>query len=144
MQPTSQWRTRSVRIDVLNGIDSLIPIIAIPAAILKSPFFDKERPTALNYGGIGVIIGHELTHGFDTTGSKFDKDGNIKNWWSQDTLTKFNSRAKCFVTQYGQLVEPQTRMHINGQLTVGENIADNGGVCQCFMSVTAIIRVQSR
>lgn len=102
--------------------------ITIPAAVLKTPFFDKARPFSMNYGSIGAIIGHEMTHGFDNNGRRFDLHGEMKNWWTLKTQTEFNHKAQCMVTQYGSAIEPTTHLHVNGQLTLGENIADNGGV----------------
>ena len=81
----------------------------------------------MNYGSIGAIIGHEMTHGFDNNGRRFDLHGEMKNWWTLKTQTEFNHKAQCMVTQYGSAIEPTTHLHVNGQLTLGENIADNGG-----------------
>lgn len=104
--------------------------IVFPAGILQPPFFHKDYLKALNYGGIGVVIGHELTHGFDDSGSKYDKDGNLHPWWSEETAAKFAERTQCLVDQYGSFeVKGET---VNGRLTLGENIADNGGLTQAY------------
>jgi len=102
--------------------------IVIPAGILQPPFFyDGDVPRALSYGAIGSIIGHELTHGFDNTGRKFDKNGDIvKEWWSDEAIKEFNKRAKKFETQYSKY-KVQGIHPVSGKLTLGENIADNGG-----------------
>lgn len=77
------------------------------------PSFSKERPFSLNYGAIGSIVGHEITHGFDDKGRQFDRNGNLNNWWSNDTATKYKQRGECFVKQYSSLVEPITGMHVS-------------------------------
>ena len=82
----------------------------------------------MNYGAIGSVVGHELTHAFDNRGARFDKEGKLRNWWSRETRAKFNSKSQCFAEQYGALREPLTGKMVDGQNTLGENIADNGGV----------------
>lgn len=91
-----------------------------------------NRPDYLNYGSIGAVIGHEITHGFDDEGSQFDAVGNLKNWWSEETKTNFNERAKCFVDQYGSIHDDVADMNLNGKNTQGENIADNGGLHEAY------------
>ncbi|KAI2799808.1 NEDD8 protease nep2 [Blomia tropicalis] len=108
--------------------------ITIPVAILRPPFFDANRPMVLNFGGIGAIIGHEITHGFDDQGQQFDKKGNLINWWTDETKLRFTSGAKCFIDQYGSIVDSIAKKNLNGVNTVGENIADNGGVREAFMA----------
>ncbi|KAL9972902.1 hypothetical protein ACROYT_G019293 [Oculina patagonica] len=102
--------------------------IVIPAGILQSPFFySAEVPRSLSYGALGSIIGHEITHGFDNTGRKFDKNGDIvKEWWSKPSLVEFNKKSKCIEEQYSQY-KVQGKYLISGKVTLGENIADNGG-----------------
>ncbi|CAJ0566155.1 unnamed protein product, partial [Mesorhabditis spiculigera] len=119
---------------VVNAFYSSIKnAIMFPAGILQPPFFDAEFPKSLNYGGIGAVIGHEITHGFDDQGSQFDKDGNLKNWWDASTREKFEERTQCIIDQYGAQEVPNTSgQHLNGKLTQGENIADNGGVKQAY------------
>ncbi|WAR16150.1 NEP-like protein [Mya arenaria] len=86
----------------------------------------------MNYGGIGVVIGHEITHGFDDQGSQYDKVGNLRNWWDTTILENFQKRAQCIVDQYGGFVVPDIGIHVDGENTLGENIADNGGLKQSF------------
>lgn len=106
--------------------------INILPAIIQGRFFDSERPGYLNFGSLGSIIGHEFTHGFDTTGSRFDKDGNLRPWMDEQTLQNFQAGANCFVKQYdGQPIEG-TKAKVNGTRTIGENIADNGGFEAAF------------
>lgn len=103
--------------------------ICFPAGILQAPFFDPEADDALNYGAIGVVIGHEMTHGFDDQGRQFDKDGNLKNWWAEDDAIAFNKLADVLVAQFDSVVvDEATNTHANGRFTLGENIADQGGL----------------
>jgi putative endopeptidase len=101
--------------------------IVFPAAILQPPFFNMEADDAVNYGGIGAVIGHELSHGFDDKGSQYDGDGNLRNWWSQADRDEFERRARQLVQQYNAY-KPFDDMNINGELTLGENIGDLGGL----------------
>ena len=101
--------------------------IVFPAAILQPPFFDAKVDPALNYGGIGAVIGHEMLHGFDDQGSQFDKDGNNVNWWSEQDLKNFQARTGKLVAQFDDYVAIDN-LHVKGQLTLGENIADLGGL----------------
>ncbi|XP_076641509.1 M13 family metallopeptidase neprilysin 3 isoform X3 [Halictus rubicundus] len=100
--------------------------IVFPAGILQSPFYDMENPKSLNFGGIGVVMGHELTHAFDDQGREYDLNGNLNQWWNNATIDRFKNRTECFVEQYNGF-EIQGR-HVNGRQTLGENIADNGGL----------------
>jgi putative endopeptidase len=103
--------------------------IVFPAAILQPPFFDAEADDAANYGGIGAVIGHEVGHGFDDQGSKYDGDGNLNDWWTDADRTEFNKRTEALIAQY-DVLEPAAVLgqHVNGALTVGENIGDLGGL----------------
>jgi predicted metalloendopeptidase len=101
--------------------------INFPAGILQPPFFDQSQDDAVNYGGIGVVIGHELTHGFDDQGSKFDAEGNLRNWWTEKDRHEFDERTTCVANEYSSFVAVDD-VHLNGRLTLGENTADNGGV----------------
>ncbi len=101
--------------------------INFPAAILQPPFFDPEADYAANYGAIGVVIGHEMSHGFDDQGCQFDKDGNLKNWWTADDKTKYNERTKVLADWFSEQ-EAVPGLKVNGQKTLGENIGDNGGL----------------
>ena len=103
--------------------------IVFPAAILQPPFFDLASDIAVNYGGIGAVIGHEIGHGFDDQGSKFDGDGNMIDWWTQSDRTEFEKRANALIKQFDALYPEETPdIHVNGALTVGENIGDLGGL----------------
>ena len=101
--------------------------IVFPAAILQAPFFDPNADPAVNYGGIGAVIGHEITHGFDDQGRKSDGDGVLRDWWTPEDAARFEERAKVLGAIYDKL-EPIPGMHVNGELTMGENIADLGGL----------------
>ena len=107
--------------------DPLMNNINFPAGILQPPFYNNQNDDALNYGAIGMVIGHELTHGFDDTGRQFDAKGNLQDWWTADDAQKFKERAACFTDEYSNFT-PVPGVHLNGKLTLGENTADNGGV----------------
>ena len=103
--------------------------IVFPAAILQPPFFDLEADDAVNYGGIGAVIGHEIGHGFDDQGAKYDGDGNLKDWWTADDKKEFQKRTSILIEQYNAFEPQQLRgQHVNGALTIGENIGDLGGL----------------
>uniref|UniRef100_A0A669R788 Membrane metalloendopeptidase like 1 n=1 Tax=Phasianus colchicus TaxID=9054 RepID=A0A669R788_PHACC len=107
--------------------------IVFPAGILQPPFFSKHQPQALNFGGIGMVIGHEITHGFDDNGRNFDKDGNMFDWWSNFSAMHFKEQSRCMVHQYGNYTwELAGGQNVSGISTLGENIADNGGVRQAY------------
>ena len=101
--------------------------IVFPAGILQPPFFNMSADDAVNYAAIGMFIGHEMTHGFDDQGAQYNKDGNLKNWWSKEDSVKFVAKTKLVINQYNGFVAIDT-MHVNGALTTGENIADLGGI----------------
>ena len=101
--------------------------IVFPAGILQPPFFNAQADDAVNYGGIGAVIGHEMTHGFDDQGRQYDEQGNLKNWWTDEDKKQFEARANKIIKQfYGYEIAPGE--HVNGKLTQGENIADMGGI----------------
>ncbi|MEZ0449146.1 M13 family metallopeptidase [Cellulomonas sp. ICMP 17802] len=104
--------------------------IVFPAAILQPPFFDAEADDAVNYGGIGAVIGHEIGHGFDDQGSKYDGDGRLEDWWTADDRAEFETRTKALIDQYSEFSPAQLggSHHVNGELTIGENIGDLGGL----------------
>ena len=105
--------------------------IVFPAAILQPPFFNLKADDAVNYGGIGAVIGHELSHGFDDSGSKFDGDGNLRDWWTQADREEFDRRAGLLASQY-DTYKPFSDMNVNGKFTLGENIGDLGGLAVAY------------
>ena len=107
--------------------------ICFPAAILQPPFFNPDADDAVNYGGIGVVIGHEMTHGFDDQGRNYDKDGNLSAWWNEEDEEKFNERAQVLVEQYDKIVVLDS-LHADGRYTLGENIADQGGLLVSYQA----------
>ena len=107
--------------------------ICFPAAILQYPFFDMNADDAFNYGAIGVVIGHEMTHGFDDQGRQYDKDGNLKDWWAEGDGDRFNERTKVMVDFFNN-IEVLPGLKANGQLTLGENIADHGGLNVSYLA----------
>jgi len=107
--------------------------IVFPAGILQFPFFDKDADDAINYGAIGVVIGHEMTHGFDDQGRQYDKDGNLKDWWTPEDAAKFKARVKVLINEYSQFTV-LGNLHINGELTQGENLADVGGAMIAYQA----------
>ncbi len=105
--------------------------IVFPAGIMQPPFFDAHADDAINYGGIGSVIGHEITHGFDDEGRKFDEKGNLKEWWTKEDAARFKKKADAFAKIYDAF-EPLPGIHVNGKLTLGENIADLGGLVLAY------------
>jgi predicted metalloendopeptidase len=108
--------------------------INFPAGILQLPFFDPHRDMALNYGAIGTVIGHEMTHGFDDQGRKFDGDGNLRDWWTAADGAAFETRAACIADEYSGFTAVDD-VKLNGKLTLGENTADNGGARVAYMAM---------
>jgi putative endopeptidase len=108
--------------------------IVFPAGILQPPFFDKQSDDAVNFGGIGIVIGHELTHGFDDQGRKFDPQGNLRDWWTAQDGAEFEKRASCIADEYSSFVAVDD-LKLNGRLTLGENTADNGGARIALMAL---------
>lgn len=116
--------------------------INFPAGILQPPFYGKLMDDAVNYGGIGVVIGHELTHGFDDQGRKFDAEGNFKDWWTPEDGKEFEARVSCTANEYSNFVtvkDDKGEVKLNGKLTLGENTADNGGLKLAYMALMNII-----
>ncbi|CAB1348497.1 unnamed protein product [Coregonus sp. 'balchen'] len=112
--------------------------IVFPAGILQAPFYAQDHPKALNFGGIGVVMGHELTHAFDDQGREYDKDGNLRPWWQNSSVEAFKNRTECMVEQYnGFTINGE---HINGKQTLGENIADNGGLKAAYKAYQAWVQ----
>jgi putative endopeptidase len=112
--------------------------ITFPAGILQPPFYDNQADDAMNLGGIGAVIGHELTHGFDDEGSQFDADGNLRDWWTAEDKKKFEERTSCIRDQYGSFVAVDD-LKLNGKLTLGENTADNGGMRIAYMTLLTVL-----
>jgi predicted metalloendopeptidase len=108
--------------------------IVFPAGILQPPFFDRTMDDPVNFGGIGLVIGHELTHGFDDEGRKFDPKGNLRDWWTEEDSKEFDKRAGCVADEYSSFVAVDD-LHLNGKLTLGENTADNGGARIALMAL---------
>jgi endothelin-converting enzyme/putative endopeptidase len=108
--------------------------ITFPAGILQPPFYDNQADDAMNFGGIGAVIGHELTHGFDDQGSQFDADGNLRDWWTASDKKQFEERTGCIKDQYANFVAVDD-LKLNGKLTLGENTADNGGLRIAYMAL---------
>jgi predicted metalloendopeptidase len=117
--------------------------IVFPAGILQPPFFDAQADDAVNYGGIGAVIGHEMTHGFDDEGRQFDAQGNLSDWWSPASAARFKKRSQAIVKQFGAYVAIDD-LHINGELTQGENIADLGGVKLGYAALQKALAGQPR
>ncbi|CAD5277340.1 putative endopeptidase [Imperialibacter sp. EC-SDR9] len=105
--------------------------IVFPAGILQYPYFDVNADDAINYGGIGMVIGHELTHAFDDQGAQYDKDGNVKNWWTDEDFEKFRAKTQQVIDRYSSFTVLDS-VHIKGAMTVGENTADNGGIAIAY------------
>ncbi len=117
--------------------------IVFPAGILQPPFFDKQADDAVNFGGIGIVIGHELTHGFDDQGRKFDPQGNLRDWWTAEDGKEFEKRASCVADEYSNFVAVDD-LKLNGKLTLGENTADNGGARIALMALEQMIAANPR
>lgn len=109
--------------------------INFPAGILQPPFYDKNEPVAINYGHIGAVVGHELTHGFDDQGSQFDGKGNLHDWWTPKDRANFDARTACVSNEYSSFTD--AGLHVNGKLTLGEDTADNGGLHLALMALMA-------
>ena len=105
--------------------------IVFPAGILQPPFYNYKADAAVNYGGIGAVIGHEISHGFDDQGSRYDADGNLQNWWQDEDLKNFQERTGKLVAQY-DAYEPLEGVNVQGKLTLGENIGDLGGLLVAY------------
>ncbi|MDZ4801230.1 MAG: M13 family metallopeptidase [Bryobacteraceae bacterium] len=116
--------------------------INFPAGILQPPFYDNKMDDAVNFGAIGAVIGHELTHGFDDQGSQFDAKGNLANWWTEKDMKEFQRRTECFEKQYASYTATE-ELKLNGKLTLGENTADNGGLRIAYMALANTIAGRS-
>ncbi|XP_066143643.1 neprilysin-2 isoform X2 [Euwallacea fornicatus] len=135
-QPVNKtdWITHG-RPAVVNAFYSAIEnSIQFPAGILQGVFFNADRPRYMNYGAIGFVIGHEITHGFDDQGRQFDKNGNLVDWWQEETKKAFVEKAQCIIDQYGNYTVPELNLNLNGINTQGENIADIGGIKESYLA----------
>jgi predicted metalloendopeptidase len=128
----TDWITHAKPAVVNAFYSSIENSIQFPAGILQGHFFSADRPRYMNYGAIGFVIGHEITHGFDDQGRQFDLNGNLIDWWQPDTKKAYLEKAKCIIEQYGNFTEPNVNMKLNGINTQGENIADNGGIKEAY------------
>ena len=135
--------------------DANLNEMVFPAGILQPPFFDRKATMAMNYGAIGMVMGHELTHGFDDEGRQFDGDGNLKEWWSKAVSKKFDDKAACVVKQFDEYVAvegdaptkpgaPKEDVHVQGKLTLGENIADLGGLKLAYAAMQDALKGKPR
>ncbi len=131
-----EWRMSPPTVNAYYS--PLMNDINFPAGILQPPFFDRSMDDAVNFGAIGAVIGHELTHGFDDQGRKFDATGNLRDWWTAEDGRKFEERAACFTEQYGGYTAVDD-VKLNGKLTLGENTADNGGLRIATMALAATL-----
>ena len=113
--------------------------IVFPAGILQPPFYNPTADDAVNYGAMGAVIGHEMTHGFDDQGRQYDKDGNLKDWWTKEDATKYNAEAEKVAKQFDGYTVIDSSTHVNGQLTLGENIADFGGLTVAYAAMEKAI-----
>uniref|UniRef100_A0A336KCR9 CSON013010 protein n=1 Tax=Culicoides sonorensis TaxID=179676 RepID=A0A336KCR9_CULSO len=128
----TDWRDLSY-VAVVNAFyHPLLNYIMFPAGILQDHFFQANRPKYMNYAAIGFVIGHEITHGFDDMGAQFDVEGNLRQWWQNETLHAYTTRAQCIIDQYSNFTDPEVNVTLNGFNTQGENIADNGGLKEAY------------
>ncbi|KAF5283679.1 hypothetical protein FQA39_LY17254 [Lamprigera yunnana] len=129
------WVDNSKDITLINAYYLVLHNrIMLPAAFLQNLLFDSHRPHYVNYAVAGMIVGHEITHGFDNEGKNYDKNGKPVNWWSEQSSKEFKNRAKCIINQYQKYKIPKLNVSLNGEITQGENIADNGGLKQSYLA----------
>jgi len=128
----TDWKRHGAPAVVNAFYSSIENSIQFPAGILQGNFFGSDRPAYMNYGGIGWVIGHEITHGFDDQGRQYDSEGNLKNWWRDATKDQFLDRSNCIIWQYGNYTAKSVNKSLNGVNTQGENIADNGGIKEAY------------
>lgn len=137
----TEWRMSTPTVNAYYS--SLENNINFPAGILQPPFFDVKLDDAVNYGGIGAVIGHEITHGFDDAGRRFDAQGNLNDWWTAEDAKEYERRAACIDQQYSGY-EAVKGLTVNGKLTLGENVADNGGLRIAYLALTEALEGKSR
>lgn len=131
------WKTDPTTVNAYNYFSD--NSITVPIAILTHPFYHLGLEV-LNYGAIGSILGHELTHGFDNIGRRFDKFGNYKQWWSNTTIETFENKSQCFIKQYENFTLPSIEQKVDGQRTLGENLADNGGLHHAYLAYKKVLK----
>ena len=136
----SEWHISAATVNATYSPQS--NCITFPAGILQPPFFDPAADDAVNYGGIGTVIGHEMTHGFDDSGRQFDAQGNLRDWWTAESAARFKERAAAIVKQYAAYTSAGGK--VNGELTQGENIADLGGVRIAYDALQKILTGKPR
>lgn len=130
---TTDWIAMSLlEVNAMYSLEA--NAIYFPAALFNSPIYEHGRPAALNYAGLGSYIAHEITHGFDSQGHRYDKDGNVVDWWSADTKRKFEEKVECLNAQYSEIVEPMTNRSLSVMATQPDDISDNGAVRNSFMA----------
>ncbi|KAK4879427.1 hypothetical protein RN001_007573 [Aquatica leii] len=136
----SDWSKHSLATEI-NAYYSLEEnSISFPAGILQGTFFDINRPNYMNYGTLGYVIGHEITHGFDDEGRQFDKEGNLNEWWSTKTRDTFKEKAECIIRQYDNYIYKEFNQSLNGVNTQGENIADNAGMKVSYLAYQSWVK----
>lgn len=128
----TDWKRHAYPAVVNAFYSSIENSIQFPAGILQGIFYQKARPNYLNYGGIGWVIGHEITHGFDDQGRQYNDIGNLNDWWDIETKKRFITKTRCIIEQYGNYTAPVVKLALNGINTQGENIADNGGLKEAY------------
>jgi len=138
---TKEWQMTPQTVNAYYN--PLFNEIVFPAGILQPPFYNYKADEAVNYGGIGAVIGHEISHGFDDQGSQFDAEGNLKNWWQEEDLKKFKERGKALADQFGKY-EPLPGVLVQGEFTLGENIGDLGGLSVAYDGLQRFYREHKR
>ncbi|XP_064467529.1 neprilysin-1-like [Ornithodoros turicata] len=135
---TTEWRTGPAVVNAFYDPGS--NDITFPAAVLQPPFYKYGLPLSLNIGAIGMVIGHEVTHAFDDTGSQFNAEGKLHNWWTNETRRAYTNLTGCFINQYGSINDSETSLLLNGVNTQGENVADNGGLIGAYLTYKALAK----
>jgi len=136
----TDWKRHAYPAVVNAFYSSIENSIQFPAGILQGIFYQNDRPNYLNYGGIGWVIGHEITHGFDDQGRQYDNVGNLQDWWDLETKNRFIGKTRCIIEQYGNYTASSVNLPLNGINTQGENIADNGGLKEAYRGYKRWIR----
>jgi membrane metallo-endopeptidase-like protein 1 len=143
-QPVNKTRW-TTNVAMVNAFYSATKnLMMFPAGILQPPFYHKNYPMSMNFGGIAMVIGHEMIHGFDNRGRQYDKSGNMKQWWANSSIEGFNQRVQCVIDQYSNYTVEEINMNINGEQTQGENIADNVGLKVAFAAYNTWVERTNR